>query len=86
MLSFAIKYRPVIDAMTADKSVKLQKFELDFEEWGIAEDLVSVLQVWYFIYFIDCVLTLFHSNTRMRPCFSHKIRPVLPPSSLLWTG
>ena len=45
MLSFTIKYRQVIDAMTADKSLKLWKFELDHEEWGIAEDLVAVLEV-----------------------------------------
>jgi hypothetical protein len=43
MLDFAIKYRTVIDAMTADKSLKLRKFELEMEEWTIAEDLVAVL-------------------------------------------
>jgi hypothetical protein len=51
MLSFAIKYRQVIDAMTADKSLKLRKFELDHEEWGIAEDLVAVLEVSLSIYY-----------------------------------
>jgi len=45
MLSFAITYRAVIDAMTADKSLKLRKFELETEEWVIAEDLVAVLLV-----------------------------------------
>jgi hypothetical protein len=45
MLSFAIKYRSAIDAMTADKSLKLRKLELETEEWAIAEDLVSVLLV-----------------------------------------
>jgi hypothetical protein len=45
MLSFAVKYRAAIDAMTADKSVKLRKFELDDDEWAIAEDLVAVLLV-----------------------------------------
>lgn len=45
MLSFMIKYRQVIDAMTADKSLKLQKFELDHEEWGIAKDLVAMQEV-----------------------------------------
>jgi hypothetical protein len=43
MLDFAIRYRTVIDAMTADKSLKLRKFELETEEWSIAEDLVTVL-------------------------------------------
>jgi hypothetical protein len=51
MLSFAIKYHQVIDAMTTDKSLKLRKFELDHEEWGIAEDLVAVLEVSLFIYY-----------------------------------
>ena len=43
MLSFAFKYRAAIDAMTADKSLKLRKFELEDEEWLIVEDLVSIL-------------------------------------------
>jgi hypothetical protein len=45
MLSFAIKYHAMIDAMTADKSLKLRKFELETEEWAIAEDLVAILLV-----------------------------------------
>ena len=51
MLNFAIKYRCAIDAMTADKSLKLCKFELDDEEWGIAGNLIAVLQVKYCIYY-----------------------------------
>ena len=43
MLSFAVKYRSAIDAMTADRNLKLQRFELEMEEWAIAEDLVAVL-------------------------------------------
>ncbi|KAF8233852.1 hypothetical protein L208DRAFT_1264694 [Tricholoma matsutake] len=43
MLCFAVKYCTIIDAMTADKSLKLQKFKLEMEEWSIAEDLVAVL-------------------------------------------
>ena len=45
MLRFATKYREVIDAMTADKVLKLRKYELDDEEWVIVEDLVLVLRV-----------------------------------------
>jgi hypothetical protein len=45
MLSFATRYRAVINAMTADKSLKLWKFELETEEWAIAEDLTAVLLV-----------------------------------------
>ena len=45
MLQFVIKYHRAINGMTADKSLKLRKFELDDEEWGIIEDFVVVLQV-----------------------------------------
>jgi hypothetical protein len=45
MLSFAVKYRSAIDAMTADKSLKLRNYELETEEWAIAEDLVVILLV-----------------------------------------
>ena len=45
MLSFAVKYRSAIDAMTADKSLKLQNYELETEEWVIAEDLVAIMLV-----------------------------------------
>jgi hypothetical protein len=45
MLSFAVKYRSAIDAMTADRNLKLRRFELETEEWAIAEDLVAVLLV-----------------------------------------
>jgi len=43
MLCSAIKYHTVIDAMTANKSLKLWKFKLEMEEWAIAKDLVAVL-------------------------------------------
>jgi hypothetical protein len=45
MMVFALEYRKPIDAITADKSLKLRKFELDNEGWSIIEQLVSVLQV-----------------------------------------
>lgn len=45
MMVFALKYRKPIDSITADKSLKLRKYELDNEGWGIIEQLVSVLQV-----------------------------------------
>jgi hypothetical protein len=46
MLDFALKYRTVIDTMTADKSLKLRMFELETEEWGIVEELVTVLRLY----------------------------------------
>ena len=45
MMVFAIKYRKPIDSITADKSLKLRKYELDNEGWNIIEQLVSVLHV-----------------------------------------
>jgi len=45
MLSFVLKYRTAIDTVTADKSLKLRKYELDNEDWTIVGDLVSVLEV-----------------------------------------
>jgi hypothetical protein len=45
MLRFAVKYRIVIDSTTADKSLKLRKFELDNDDWKIVNNLVSILEV-----------------------------------------
>jgi len=44
MMRFALKYRQPIDTITADKTLKLQKFELDNDDWAIIEDLVTILQ------------------------------------------
>jgi hypothetical protein len=45
MLVFVLRYHPAIDTITADKNLKLRKFELDDDEWKIVGDLVSVLEV-----------------------------------------
>lgn len=45
MLQFALKYRPAIDAITAKKTLKLRRYELQDDEWKIVGDLVSVLEV-----------------------------------------
>ena len=45
MMQFVLKYRGPIDAITANKELKLRKYELDNEDWQIVEDLVVVLQV-----------------------------------------
>jgi hypothetical protein len=45
MLLFAVKYRRAVDAITAEKSLKLRKFELDEQEWKILSDLLTVLRV-----------------------------------------
>lgn len=41
----AIVYRSVIDDVTANKALKLRKFELDDEDWQIISDLLRVLKV-----------------------------------------
>jgi hypothetical protein len=45
MLKVAIEYREVIDDITANKSLKLRKYELDDNDWDILNDLLHVLKV-----------------------------------------
>ena len=45
MLKFTLKYRDAIDGVTADKTLKLQKYELDNDDWKIIHDLVAVFEV-----------------------------------------
>ena len=56
MMVFALEYRNAIDSVTADKSLKLRKYELDNEGWSIVEQLISVLQVCTlpFLFFLHC--------------------------------
>jgi hypothetical protein len=44
MMTFALAYRKPIDQVTADKKLKLRRYELDTEDWQIVDDLVSVLE------------------------------------------
>lgn len=84
MLSFALTYRTVIDAMTADKSLKLRKFELEDEEWVIVGDLVERLQVTTVVYHSLMALTLLHRGTKMQRSISPQILLVLHQLSPLW--
>ena len=45
MMKFVVAYRPAIDKITADKALKLRKYELNNDDWAIIKDLVSVLEV-----------------------------------------
>ena len=47
MLKFLLAYQVVIDHITADKCLKLRRYELevDNDDWAIVEDLVSILEV-----------------------------------------
>jgi hypothetical protein len=44
MLRFVLTYRKAVDQVTADKGLKLRKYELDNNDWVIVGDLVSVLE------------------------------------------
>jgi hypothetical protein len=45
MMQFVLAYRKAIDKITAEKALKLRRYELDNDNWVIVEDLVSVLEV-----------------------------------------
>jgi hypothetical protein len=45
MMKFALTYRVAIDKITADKGLKLRRYELDNDNWTIIKDLVSILEV-----------------------------------------
>jgi len=45
MMRFVLAYREAVDQITADKALKLRRYELDNDDWVIVEDLVSVLEV-----------------------------------------
>ena len=45
MMKFVLAYRVVIDKVTADKGLRLRKYELNNDDWDIINDLVGVLEV-----------------------------------------
>ena len=45
MLEFALEFRDALDSITSDKEMKLRKYEMDEEEWEIAQQLRDVLKV-----------------------------------------
>jgi hypothetical protein len=45
MLRFVVKYRKPIDSVTANKALKLRKYEMDNKDWTIIDDLVVILEV-----------------------------------------
>ena len=45
MVKMAYRFRPAIDDITADKSLKLRKCELDDDDWKVIGDLIRVLKV-----------------------------------------
>ena len=55
MLKIALEYCEAVD-ITANKSVKLHKYELDDEDWEIVKNLLQVLKVKFAQLFINFVL------------------------------
>lgn len=47
MMVVSCEYSAVIDAVTANKILKLHKFELSDKQWRIVDDLIHVLKVWF---------------------------------------
>jgi len=45
MMQFALKYRRLIDSITAKKELNLRKYELDNNDWKIIVDLAAILEV-----------------------------------------
>jgi hypothetical protein len=45
MLCFGIKYRKAIESMTSERKHDLRQFELEEEEWVMAEELSGTLKV-----------------------------------------
>jgi hypothetical protein len=54
MMRFSLTYRKAIDIITADKTLKLRKYELDNDDWLIVEDLVAVLEVRFYLLYTVC--------------------------------
>lgn len=45
MLEFAIEFQEALDTITGEKEMRLRKYEMDNEEWEIAQQLRDVLKV-----------------------------------------
>ena len=56
MMHFVLTYRQAIDQITADKGLKLRRYELDGDDWAIIENLVSVLEVSSFFCIVCTIL------------------------------
>ncbi|KAI0279785.1 hypothetical protein BC826DRAFT_869450, partial [Russula brevipes] len=56
----AIEYREVIDDITANKSLKLQKYELDDDDWDILKDLVHMYKEATVFFSRDDISTIAH--------------------------
>jgi hypothetical protein len=78
MLVFALRYRKPIDAVTADKGLKLRKYELDDEEWAIAQELIDILEVRLLSIFCFRDVICCGRNIRRPRSISRVIQPTFP--------
>ena len=87
-MQFALKYRQPIDSITANKELKLRKYELDNDDWRIIEDLVAILEVRSLssLHTGYANTSFLYSNIRKRRYFFPAIRQVLRQSFQRWTG
>ena len=49
MLEFAIEYQDALDTITGDREMKLRQYEIDEEEWEIAQQLQEALKVHFLV-------------------------------------
>jgi hypothetical protein len=71
MLVFALKYRDALDVITGDREMKLRQFEMDDEEWDLAQQLCEVLKA-SFLFLSDAQVDIHptHRCLRTPPFFS----------------
>jgi hypothetical protein len=78
MLKFAVEYRAAIVNITADR--KLRDYEMDDDEWDVAEQLNRVLKVRAPVLYVLPQLYLVHRSSRMQHFIFHEL--ALPTSRL----
>ena len=69
MLKFALNYRVALDAISGERDMKLQKYELKDTEWHIASQLRDILEVSSNLKLFDCLMTFFLALKRCHPFF-----------------
>ena len=79
MLEFAVRYRVAIDEITGSKKADLHRYELDGEEWRVAEQLCAALKVRATCWTLELALTFYGRCSKRRHCSSLEQRQVSPP-------
>jgi len=74
MAKVALKYRSAINEITANKSLKLRKFELDDDNWKIISNLLQVLKVGDSFFNSSQILIVCVRYIKMRHFFSRKTK------------